>query len=96
VSMKDDYLAQMNSQLKKWDAELDKLSAKTSELGAEARTKYQEQLDALRANRDAALKKMQELSAASESAWHEMSKGMSSAWDAMKTALEKATGQFKK
>lgn len=96
MSRKDDYLAQMNSQLKKWDAELDKLSAKTTELGAEARAEYQAQLDALRANRDGALKKMQELTAASESAWQEMSKGMSAAWDAMKVAIEKASEQFKK
>jgi predicted nucleic acid-binding Zn-ribbon protein len=96
VSLKDDYLAQMNSQLKKWDGEMDKLTAKTHELGAEARAKYQAQLDALRANRDAALKKMQEITTASESAWHEVSKGMTTVWDAMKAALEKAGSQFKK
>jgi uncharacterized phage infection (PIP) family protein YhgE len=96
MTMKDDYIAQMKSQLKVWDAELDKLTERASHLSADARAKYQEQMDALRTNRDAALKKMHELSAASESAWQEMSHGMNSAWEAMKTALEKATGHFKK
>ena len=96
MTMKDDYIAQMKSRLKAWDGELDKLTERASQLNADARAKYQAQMDALRANRDAALKKMHELSAASESAWQEVSHGMNSAWDAMKTALEKVTAHFKK
>jgi regulator of protease activity HflC (stomatin/prohibitin superfamily) len=44
----------MESQFKKWDAEVDKLRAKSAQMSAEARAKTDEQLKAMRANRDAA------------------------------------------
>ena len=65
----------MDSQIKKWDAEVDKLRAKGEHLSAEARAKYDEQLKAMRAGRDAANKKLQEMRAASESAWQHMQVG---------------------
>jgi hypothetical protein len=36
-SKKDDYFAKMNSQIKKWDAEVDELRARSEQMGAEAR-----------------------------------------------------------
>ncbi len=96
MSKKDEYMAQMQSQLKKWDAEIDTLTAKANEIGAEARDKYYDQLKIMRANRETVTQKMQEFTAASEAAWQEMQKGMEGAWDAMKTAMEKATSSFKK
>ena len=47
MSKKDDYFALMEAQIKKWDAEVDKLSAKGAQLGAEARAKYDEQIKAI-------------------------------------------------
>ncbi len=96
MSKKDDYLAQMQSQLKKWDAEIDALTAKANDIGAEARDKYYDQLKIMRANREAATQKMHELSSASEAAWQEMQKNMESMWDGMKSAMEKAAHPFKK
>ena len=58
MSKKDDYFAKMEPQIKKWDAEVDKLRAKSEQMSAEARTKYAEQLKAMRANRDAANEKL--------------------------------------
>ena len=96
MSKKDEYMAQMQSQLKKWDAEIDSLTSKANEFGAEARDKYYDQLKSMRANREAAAQKLHELTSASEAAWHEMQKGMEGAWDTMKTAMEKMTSSFKK
>jgi uncharacterized coiled-coil DUF342 family protein len=96
MSKKDEYFAAMESQLKKWDAEVDKLRARSGQISADARTKYDEQLKAMRANRDAAHKKLQEMRTASESAWHNMQAGMDTAWASMKSALDKASSQFKK
>jgi uncharacterized coiled-coil DUF342 family protein len=47
----------------------DKLKAKSEQASAEARAKFDEQLKAMRGSRDAASKKLQEMRAASESAW---------------------------
>ena len=96
MSKKDEYFAMMESQIKKWDAEVDKLKAKSEQMSAEASAKYAEQLKAMRANRDAAYKKLQEMRTASESAWQHMQSGMDAAWASMKSALEKASSQFKK
>jgi uncharacterized protein YhaN len=96
MSKKDDYMAQMQAQLKKWDAEIDSMTAKANEIGAEARDKYYDQLKTIRASREAITHKMQEVTSASEAAWQEMQKGMETAWDSMKTAMEKMTGGFKK
>ncbi len=96
MSKKDEYMAQMQLQLKKWDAEVDAITAKANEFGAEARDKYYDQLKNMRASREAIAKKMQEVTSASDAAWQEMHKGMETAWDSMKAAMEKMTNAFKK
>ncbi len=96
MSKKDDYFAMMESQIKKWDAEVDKLKAKSEQMSADARAKYAEQLKAMRTNRDAAYKKLQEMRGASESAWQHMQAGVDAAWASMKSALEKTSSKFKK
>jgi hypothetical protein len=96
MSKKDEYFKMMESQIEKWDAEVDKLRAKSVQMSADARTKYDEQIKVMRANRDAAHKKLQEMRTASESAWQNMQTGMDTAWASMKNALEKASSQFKK
>jgi hypothetical protein len=50
----------------------------------DARVKYEEQLKAMRADGDAANKKLQEIRTASESAWQSMQAGMDAAWASMK------------
>jgi uncharacterized coiled-coil DUF342 family protein len=95
MSMKDDYVAIMESQIKTWDAEVDKLSAKGEQMNAEARAKYAEQLTTMRANRDAAYKKLQEMQAANESAWQQMQSGVDEAWATMKSAMTQASALFK-
>ena len=95
MSAKDDYLAMIQSQFRKWDAELDKLSVKAGQLSADARARYEEQLNAMRADRDAANRKLQDMRAAGESAWQHMRAGTDASWDSMKNALDRASSQFK-
>src|SRR4029453_15525623 len=95
-SKKDEYVTMMESQIKKWDAEDDKLRAKGDQLSAEARAKYDEQLMAMRASRDAAQKKLHELRTASESAWQQMQAGADAKLASVEKALEKSTSHFKK
>ena len=95
MGKKDEYLATMDSQIKQWDAAVDKLTAKSAQMSAEARAAYEKQVKALRADRDLAYTKLQELRTANESAWQHMQAGMESAWTSMKNALDKATSQYK-
>lgn len=96
MSMKDDYFATMVSQFKRWDAEFGMLSAKGGQLSATADAQYDEQLSAMRASRDAAFKKLQDIRTASESAWRGMQAGVDAAWVSMENALKLASLQSRK
>jgi mevalonate pyrophosphate decarboxylase len=95
MGMNDEYAASMRVQLKKWDAEVDALTARGERVSAGARAAYQRQLNDLRANRDAAHKTFQEIRVASESAGAPMQAGMKTAWETMQKALEKVSADRK-
>jgi len=95
MAKKDEYVATMESEIKKWDAEVDNLNAKGAQLSAEARAGYDTQVKALRADRDFAFSKLDELRTANESAWDKMQAGVDAAWVTMKKALDKAAAQYK-
>ena len=42
MSKRDEYFKMMEAQIRKWDAEVDKLRAKSHEMSAEARVEYDE------------------------------------------------------
>jgi len=95
MSKKDEYSTMMEAQIKKWDAEVDKLNAKGKQMSADVRVGYDTQLKAMRADRDLAYSKLQEMSTANESAWQHMQSGVDAAWTSMKNALNKAASQYK-
>jgi hypothetical protein len=95
MSKKDEYCATMESEIKKWDGEVDKLNAKGTQVSGDLRVVYDTQLKAMRADRDLAYSKLQEMRTANESAWQHMQAGVDAAWNSMKNALDKAASQFK-
>jgi hypothetical protein len=96
MSMKDDYFAMMVSQFKRWATEFGMLSEKGGQLSDVASAQFDEQRKAMRASRDAAYKKLQEIRTASESAWRGMQAGVDTAWDSMKHALQTASSHSRK
>ena len=95
MDKKNEYCTAMESEIRKWDAAVDQMNAKGQTLAAEARSGYETQVKALRADRDLAFAKLQEMRTANESAWQHMQSGMNAAWTSMKNSLEKATAQYK-
>jgi len=91
-----EYVTRMETQLKKWDADVDALAAKSEKASAQARAAYHEQIKNLRASRDAAQKTFQEIRVASESAGARMQAGMEVAWETMQKALEKVSSDLRK
>lgn len=91
-----DYVTKMKAQLKKWDADVDALSARGASASDEARTLYVDQVRTLRASRDAAQKSFQQMRAAGESAGTHLKEGMEQAWKAMQKSLERASSSFPK
>ena len=95
MGKKDEYCATMESEIKKWNAEVDKLDAKGKQMTADARVGYDAQVKAMRADRDLAYSKLQDMRTANESAWQHMQSGVDAAWASMKNALDKAVSQYK-
>jgi hypothetical protein len=95
MGKKDEYCATMESEIKKWDAQVDKLNAKGEQMSADMRVRYDTQVKAVRAHRDLAYSKLQELRTANESAWQQMQSGAEAAWTSMKNTFDKTASQFK-
>ena len=95
MGKKDEYCATMDSEIKKWDAEIDSLNAKGAQLSDDIRDGYDTQVKAMRADRDLAVSKLQEMRTANESAWQQMQSGIDAAWTSMRNALDKAASQYK-
>ena len=95
MGKKDEYFTTMQTELKNWDAEVDKLNAKGVQMSADMRAGYDTQVKAMRADRDLAYSKLEEIRTANESAWEHMQAGVEAAWTSMKNGLTKAAAQFK-
>jgi len=95
MGKKDEYCATMDSEIKKWDAEIDSLNAKGGQLSDDIRVGYDTQVKAMRADRDLAVSKLQEMRTANESAWQQMQTGVDAAWTSMRNALDKAAAKYK-
>lgn len=91
-----EYVTGMQTQMKKWDAEVDALVADGKKASGEMRTAYAKRLKELRLSRNAALKSLHEVRMASESAGAQLQAGMEAAWNTMQEALAKASTDLRK
>lgn len=95
MATKEAYRKKLEAQLKEWDAKLDVLSAKAQKTTADARIKYENELESLRSRRAAAHKMLEELGKRSEDAWEDMKGGAEKVWDELGKAMEKMADRFK-
>ncbi len=63
------YIEKMKTQLDDLNVEMDKLGARAKEARADARAKYQEEMQKLRDQSKLSLEKLDEIKAASEDSW---------------------------
>jgi len=95
MATKEAYRKKFEAQLKEWDAKLAVLTAKAQKASADARIKYENELENLKTKRAAVHKTLEELGRRSESAWEDMKDGAEKTWDEMSKALEKVAARFK-
>lgn len=95
MSTKEEYVRKMHSKLDIWSAEIDKLSARADQAGADTRAEYHKHIDELHAKKAAAQKRLDELRQTGEGAWEDLKAGMEMAWDAIGEALDSAKSRFK-
>ena len=94
MSDKNAYEHKLEAQLKVWQAEIDKLRAKADKASADARIKYDEQVEELITYQKKGQKQLAELQQANESAWADMRSGMEKAWDDMAKSWKNAMSRY--
>jgi hypothetical protein len=85
----------MQAKLEEWNKEIDVLAARADGVTADARNRYNEQVESLKAKRAGALQKLDELQRAGESAWEDLKSGLDLAWAAMGEAIDSAKARFR-
>ena len=93
---REHYQEQIESTLDEWGEEIDKIRKKADRLGAEARGKYREQIEDLRARQETARKKLEDLKRSGGEAWEDLRSGADAALDELKKGVEGAVAKLKK
>ena len=89
------YLAGMQLQMKKWDAEFEALVADGRKAGGEARTAYDRRLKELRLGRKSAQKSLEAVRDATGPAALKLQADMQATWEEMEKSLGKVSSDLK-
>jgi len=90
MSEREQYVEKAKARIDQWNADIEKPQAKADEAKADAKIEYEKQLKQLRAHRDEAKEKLDEMAEASDSAWDDLKAGFESAWDKISSAFDNA------
>ena len=88
-------LGKMEKKLNVWGEEIETLRGKADELSAGARTKWNEQVEEMRAKQESARKKLTEMKKSGGEAWEDLRAGTEAALEDLKKAIEKAVRKRK-
>lgn len=89
-----EYLAGMQVQLNKWDAQVEQLLAKSKMADGEVRTAYARRLKELRLCRKAAQRSYEVARVATGAAIDRSQAGMQASWESMQSALAQVTADL--
>ena len=93
---RENYQEKIESTLNEWGEEIEKLRKKADQLGADARDKYREQIEDLRARQETARIKLEDLKRTGGEAWEDLRHGAEAALDELKKGVEGAVAKLKK
>jgi uncharacterized coiled-coil DUF342 family protein len=93
---REHYQDQIESTLNEWGEEIEKIRKKADKLGADAKGKYREQIEELRARQETARKQLEELKRTGGEAWEDLRSGAEAALDELKKGVEGAVARLKK
>ena len=96
MNKQSEYVTRMESQLKKWDAEVDALAVKGKEASAASHAAYEKQIEHLRSGREAMKKSFHEMQVATADAGAKMQANVEVAWETMQKALAKVSADLRK
>jgi len=96
MSKRDAFIQKLHAKIDEWNADIDKLAAKTQQAEADARIEYQEQIDALKHQRQEVENQLADLKQSGEGAWEDLRAGLDLAFESMNEAVKSAMSQFNK
>ena len=94
MSTRDAYVQKLKAQIDDWKADIAKFEAKAGQAAADARVKYEQSLDSLRADRDKVGEKIEQIQQSSDDAWEEFQAGAEGLWERTKAAFAAAKAEF--
>lgn len=92
---KENYQRKIESQLDEWRADIDRLKEKARNATAEARVKYQENIDNLELKLDEGRARLKTLRESGGEAWDAVKEGADSIWDTMKATFAEVKEKLK-
>jgi hypothetical protein len=95
MSTRDEYIRRMQAKLEEWNADIDALTARGSEVSADLKSEYAEQIEPPKAKQAVARHKIEEMQKSGESAWEDLKSGIELAWAAIGEAIDSAKSRFK-
>jgi hypothetical protein len=95
MDKKEAYQEKVIAQLRESEANIARLQAKADQAQAEAKIEYYVKIEELRAKRDLAQQRLEELREAGDEAWEDLKAGIENAWDDLRTATQNALAKIK-
>ena len=95
MSMQDEYKALMKQQLAEWKTQADGFKARAAQLEAQAKARFDEHLELLRAKQAAAWKHFDALKGANESTWTEFKSHLDKAGGEVRAAVDELKKMFR-
>jgi hypothetical protein len=92
---KSAYKEKIEAQLKEFAAKIEVLAAKAEKAKAEAKVKYSQQIEGLRAKQESVRQKLQDLKEPGGEAWDDLKKGIDAAIGDLTAAVQSAVSRFK-
>jgi uncharacterized coiled-coil DUF342 family protein len=90
MSERQKHVDTMKAKIDEWSSDIDEIEKKTKTASDDLTEEYQNQIGALKKQRDEALVKLEEIQNTTDSAWEDVKKGAEDAWDAIGHAFSSA------
>jgi uncharacterized coiled-coil DUF342 family protein len=93
---RDAYVQKLKAQLDEWNADINKLEAKSDQAEAGAKIEYHKQIADLRARLKEVGNKIGELQQTGEEPWEDLKQGLENSWEILKESFTKAKSEFER
>ncbi|MGB5660264.1 MAG: hypothetical protein WBO54_12340 [Thermoanaerobaculia bacterium] len=96
MSKRDEYVERMKQQLDEWNADLERLEIKLSEVSEPVRSKLEPQLSKVRESYTSARQKLSEVRAAGEESWEDVTDDAEHVWKTLRQSINYFKSQLKR